>query len=548
VNGPSETKLKQVERELKKHRRATYRAVGGNVYMCLNAAGDRRFQFRTRTKTGASGQPGGTYDTWQKAYDELQKVENRAGKLIDGTTEQLRQLTIAQYYDEYFLPYIEDNLDSLTEQDYTFKFERDCRAFWSRYTFKDVETAPVLGDRFRTHLRDTHTYPALDEHGAPHPQAGEQYSPAACDGALKVVSSLFTHARQRGILKFNPIDHVPRFRKKRRKKGSPVSGGSHTKVRPKEMLHPRIVVGAAAAVRGAGSLVEERRGLIEVLGFEGTRPSEALALRHRHWRNQDGSAKKQLELDEAVKEPWGHIEVGEPKTGVRDPYLWPAVAEQLERIYQAQGCPSLDALVFPNTFGDHLSWTNWREDVWYPALVTASIATPPADFLFPVKDGRRVSSRDMKLASWHGAFRPYEMRHCVASMMFHARRHDENPRDGYTPLEIANQLGHDTRTLLGVYAEVMHDIHGVAGLTMDEIIRAARREVWGPLPGDPDFEDEWLTTVEVSVLTGINVNALGARIQRGHLPAQKRGSRYLVSRHELRWRGFLPLKNSQSGS
>jgi excisionase family DNA binding protein len=515
--------------------------------MCLNAAGDRRFQFRTRAKNAGSGQPGGTYDIWQEAYDELQKVEKRAGKLIDGTTEQLRQLTVAQYYDEYFLPYVEDNLDSLTEQDYTFKFERDCRAFWSRYTFDDVDSAPVLGDRFRNHLRDTHTYPNLDVDGMVHPLAGRLFSPSACDGALKVVSSLFTHAQKRGILRFNPIDHVSRFKKKRRKKSNPVSGGSHEKIRPKQMLHPRVVVRAAAGVRGAGSLIEERRGLIEVLGFEGCRPSEALALRHRHWRNPDGSPKKHFELDEAVKEPWGHIEVGQPKTGVRDPYLWPAVAEQLERIYQAQGCPSLDALVFPNENGEHLSWTNWREDVWYRALETGEIATPPPGFT-TVFGGRKLSQRQYKRAKWPGAFRPYEMRHCVASMMFHARRPEEEGGGNYTPLEIARQLGHDVRTLLGVYADVMHDIHGIAGMTMDEIIRAARREVWGPLPGDPDFEDEWLTTVEASSLTGISVNALGARIQRGHLPAQKQGTRYLISRHELRWRGLLPLEKSQSGS
>jgi hypothetical protein len=263
-------------------------------------------------------------------------------------------------------------------------------------------------------------------------------------------------------------------------------------------------------------------------------------LRHTNWRNLDGSAKKHLEIDEAVKEPWGHIQIGEPKTGVRDPYLWPAVAEQLERIYQAQGCPPLDALVFPNANGDPLSWTNWREDVWYRALETAGIAMPPAGFS-PIIDGKKLPQRQYNRAKWTGAFRPYDLRHCVASMMFHAVRPAEDGGGNYTPLEIARQLGHDVRTLLGVYADVMHDIHGIAGMTMDEIIRAARREVWGPLPGDPDFEDEWLTTVEVSQLTGIAVNALGARIQRGSLPATKQASRYLISRHELLWRGYLPL-------
>jgi integrase len=543
MNAPSERKLKEVERELKKLARGAQRSVGGGVYMRLDKSGNRRFQFRTRADARTAGQPAGTFDTWSEAYKQLGKVEDRAGKMIDETTEELRRLTIAQYYDEHFLPYVEDNLDSLTEVDYTGKFERDCRVFWCRYTFEDVDSAPMLGDRFRTHLKDTHTYPELEDGGNAHPQAGELFSPSACDGAIKVVSSLFSHAQRRGILRFNPMDSVPRFRKKRRKSATAVSGGSHTKLRPKEMLHPRIVVRAAAGVRGSGAMVEERRGLIEVLGFEGTRPSEALAMRHRHWRNVDGTPKLHLELDEAVKEPWGHIEVGEPKTGVRDPYLWPAVAEQLERIYQAQGCPSLDALVFPNANGDHLSWTNWRGDVWYPALVTAGIAAPPPDYE-PPASGEKYSNRQRGLAKWPGAFRPYEMRHCVASMMLHARRPDEQGGGTYTVIEVARQLGHDPRTLLAVYAEVMHDIHGISGMTMNEIIHAARREVWGPLPGDHDFEDDELTTVQASLLTGISVSALGVRILRGGLPARKERGKYLISRHELRWRGLIPLNNT----
>jgi hypothetical protein len=96
--------------------------------MLMTAKKERRFQFRTRATNGIADHPGGTFATWAEAYDELQKREKRAGKMIDGTTEQLRKLTITAYYDEYFLPYVEDNLESLTEQDYTGKFDRDCRA------------------------------------------------------------------------------------------------------------------------------------------------------------------------------------------------------------------------------------------------------------------------------------------------------------------------------------------------------------------------------------------------------------------------------------
>jgi hypothetical protein len=74
--------------------------------------------------------------------------------------------------------------------------------------------------------------------------------------------------------------------------------------------------------------------------------------------------------------------------------------------------------------------------------------------------------------------------------------------------------------LLAGYAEVMHDIHGISGITMNEIIRAARRELWGQLPGDHDSEDDELTTLQASRLPGISVSALGVRILRGGLPAR----------------------------
>jgi integrase len=546
VKAPSERKLKDVERELKKLPRGTQRKVGGGIYMRLDKSGRRRFQFRTRAEVKSASQPAGTFDSWESAAKALAKLEERAGKLVDETVDELRQLTIAQYYDDHYLPHIEDNLDSLTQVDYTGKFERDCRSFWSKYTFEDIDSSPIVADRFRTHLKNTHTFPALDEKGKPHPRAGQLFSPSACDGAIKVMSALFTHAGERGLLKFNPMKQVKRFRTRRRNNMSPASGGSQRQVRRKEMRHPRVTVRIGAAARGFGAQLEERRGLVDVLGFVGARPSEAIGIRHRSWRNPDGSAKDHLEIEEAVKEPWGHIEVGDPKTGERDPYLPAAVAEQLERIYQAQGCPSLDALTFPNAFGAHLSWTNWRSDIWYPMLMDSGIAVPPEEWTPPVKDGKILQRRQWGISQWTGAFRPYDLRHCVASMMFHARRHDGEGR--YTVLEIANQLGHDPRTLLGVYAKVMHDINQVAGLTMDEIIRAARREVWGPLPGDPDFEDEWLTTDEASLLTGISVNALGNRIHRGAFPAEKRGSSHLISRHTLRWYGLIPLDTPQAAA
>lgn len=56
---PSETKLRDVERELRKRAPGAQRAVGGGVYMRLGGEGRRRFTHRA-----LKGRAGGTADTW----------------------------------------------------------------------------------------------------------------------------------------------------------------------------------------------------------------------------------------------------------------------------------------------------------------------------------------------------------------------------------------------------------------------------------------------------------------------------------------------------
>ena len=94
-------------------------------------------------------------------------------------------------------------------------------------------------------------------------------------------------------------------------------------------------------------------------------------------------------------------------------------------------------------------------------------------------------------------------------------------------------------TLDKVYADIPPDLLGIAGLTMDEIIRRARREVWGAAPGVPDYEEILYTTKEASQLTGVSVSALCARCQRGSLPAVIDGGKYYISDHSLVLVGLL---------
>jgi hypothetical protein len=97
-----------------------------------------------------------------------------------------------------------------------------------------------------------------------------------------------------------------------------------------------------------------------------------------------------------------------------------------------------------------------------------------------------------------------------------------------------------------VYGHIMEDQSGVAGHTVDEIIRLARREVWGPQPGDPSHEARVYTLAEAALETGLAHNALLGRAHRGGLRVEKRGGLYVVTRDELVARGLVAPPKAES--
>ena len=120
----------------------------------------------------------------------------------------------------------------------------------------------------------------------------------------------------------------------------------------------------------------------------------------------------------------------------------------------------MDALVLPNIYGDYRRFDNWRDRNWYRALHAAGLAAAPE-------------------ATAEGAFDPISLRHTCATVMFHAVKPGAKAGPLH-PKEIARQLGHSVRVLHDVYEHIMDDDqHGLAGLTMDEIILAAQGEICG---------------------------------------------------------------------
>jgi integrase len=291
-------------------------------------------------------------------------------------------------------------------------------------------------------------------------------------------------------------------------------------------------------MRGIGAQLWERR-IVPFLVAIGMRPQDICAMRWS-WVLDVNGFKTHIHGGLAVKDLAGRLVLGQPKTGVRDLFLFPWVAGFLDRLYEAQGRPPLDALVIPNGNGKFMNWGNWRDQVWYPALYRAGLA-------------------NAAVPRAEGAFDPYLLRHIGATTMLHAARHDSEP-GGYSGKEVARQFGHSASTLYRVYADVIEEAKGVTGHTMDEILSNAWREAWGPMPGEEGYEHVLLTTREAADLTAryasevgapfraVSVSALGARIARGHLPATERNGRYLISEWDLAWHGLIPPRLNGGGS
>jgi integrase len=505
-NPPSERELQRVERELKKLRPGAQRAVGGGVYMRLDRSGRRRFQGRTRQ---GGGQPGRTHDTWEAAKEANGVLAEALGEVTGAgpTAAQIRTWTIARYAAEAWWPTVLDELDVQTHQDYR-RGLKDLLPHLGKTTLAELEATPLLIDELKRKIKAAKTFPPG------HKRAG-QLPKAAADKPLKVLSAICGHAVERRVLTRNPMAGVRRFNRRRSAAGS-ADAPSHRPVMASEVKHPYTIPLAGSGMRASSPAELERRRLIPELIEVGMRPSDILAMRNRWWRDSQGLL-PQMHIEAAVKNLAGHLLEGEPKTGARDIYLFDAIAERLERIYQLEDCPPLDAFTFPNRNGGLLQWGNWRDRAWYPALHRAGLSDGPT-------------------AEAAGAFWPYQCRHVGVTTMLHAER----PEGGtYSEREVARQFGHTVATLDRVYADIPTDMHGIAGLTMDEILRGARRQVWGPMPGDDGYEPVEYDLIEAAELSGVDNKALAARIQRGSLPGLKRHGKYYVTRFDLAWCGLL---------
>jgi len=238
---------------------------------------------------------------------------------------------------------------------------------------------------------------------------------------LMVLSGIMRHAVLRGRVDRNPVQPVRVVQPKRRRA-----------IRP---LAPAAVEGIRRALLEAHDKASAT--LVSLMAYAGLRPAEATALCWRHV----GERTLLVELS-------GDGEGGAKgtKTGViRTVPLLAPLGDDLAAWRAASGQPGEDAPIAPRADGGWWTSTdyrNWRRRRFDPAVERSGLQRT----------------------------RPYDLRHSYASLMIQA---------GYSPVEVAAELGHSPTLTLNTYAHVFSEFARGERLRPEIAILAARKA--GPL-------------------------------------------------------------------
>jgi integrase len=506
-NEPTKAELKALADELLPGQRVR---VGDGIYMTVDQNGVQRFQWRARMGGRGSRHASGTHGSFGEAKQARDDFTDRKSNGVARRLEKGRKMAIEVYVARHWFLEVCDETEPATQLDYKSVWKRDIEPFWKGVNFEDMLERDDFKD-YELWLKRRKKH----KHG---PRKG-QPSLTAIERAQDIFFRILQHAVDEGFLPYNPFERANRKRRKTKRKKKAADARNLRAIRRDEVPSVLEIERVRLNMPGRTPLeLTERRLLISLIGWMGLRCGEATGLRWSDCRDRRGPL-SYLTVRRALKDVAGYLMLGPTKNKVnRSPVLWKPIVEELDALYQAQGCPPLDQHIFRNRTGGFYRWDNFRDRSFYRALEgagTIDTATPSAE----------------------GAFDPKDFRHTAATLHFHARKPNGEP---YAAPEIAERMGHTVGVLHSTYTGLFReDMHGVAGRSFDEIIRATRREVWGALPGDPDFEDVELTTTEAALLTGLSIKAIGARIYADRLPARYERGRYLISRHALLLHGLL---------
>jgi integrase len=212
-------------------------------------------------------------------------------------------------------------------------------------------------------------------------------------------------------------------------------------------------------IRRAMLMADPERGLrdatiVSILGYTGMRPEEVLALECDHPKEKTILVEQKVSLGVVYQ---CQKVAGRPP---RSPRLFTHARADIAAYRLAFGIGegllfSLDGEPWSQT-----AYNNWRKRYWQPACVAVGIGR--------IESYRRKDGGFGK--RYTGAI-PYDLRHSFASLLIHEGE--------LSIVEIANQLGHSTETLLRVYAHVIAEMEGKPRVPAEKAIALARKKVHG---------------------------------------------------------------------
>jgi integrase len=373
------------------------------------------WHYRVRWKDPATGRRlSEELDTIEEALDfqaHLRLVRRR------GTLEDLSrgEQTLTDFFEQSYWPNdARRNLALNTRKTYLPVWYRHLRPRVGHLQLRQI-TPPVV-QTMREHMEE-------DGVGAP-----------TIRRAMAILQAVCRYAVVKGAMTSNPAKEVLKPRVSRK---LAVVAASPSQIEALTMLV------AAGYQRPAGSdrVVEHRPNprsamLLELLGYEGFRPEEVLALEDRHI-GKGTILIEQVNID-------GEIVPGQKvNRPPRSVSLFDVVRTDLARYrlgVRREAMSDACQLLFPRPDGqpwrEH-DYRNWRRRVFKPAVQASGV---------PLK-------------------RPYDLRHACASLLIRA---------GWPLADVAEHMGHSVATLARDYAHVIADMRGQPTMPVNDAILAAR--------------------------------------------------------------------------
>jgi integrase len=376
------------------------------------------FRFRVRFTNAMGERDQETFDKPEEALDFKAKL--RLMKRRDNLEElDAGRQSLVEFMPEFWQLYARRRLAEVTRRKY--------RGAWNKHVLpRPIAQLPM---RKITPLVLCEYIAELEDDGV---------SANTIRAVLGMLQSMFRRAAEWGKVQGNVVKEITKPAVTRKRAVVPMTPETVEKIR-RAMLQ----LNPTRGVRDAT--------LVSIGAYTGMRPEEVLALECQH------PGEKTILVEQKVS--LGVLYAGQKTSRPpRSPRLFGMVRSDIRAYQLAFGIRSGLLFSLDGEPWTQTAYNNWRKRVWQPACVLVGVGRIET---YKRKDG--TYGRRYK-----GAI-PYDLRHSFASLLIHEGE--------LSIVEIANQLGHSTETLLRVYAHVIAELADQPKVPAELVIADARRKL-----------------------------------------------------------------------